>query len=373
MKVVLVDPMGIAYGAELARGLCGRVDLTYVTKKNSVEKEDIKADTKYWFFGSSKSGKIARFTKGMGYIFAYVRLLMYIYRHSVEVVHIQWLSVPKIDNFFLKKLQSTKVKLVLTAHNVLPHRNSQKHIETCRAQYSYFDKIIIHGDSIKDEFLGYFPEYENKLSVVRHGIFDSLSTQVDTECVHAKLVEQINRAKKVGIFFGNMFPNKGVAELVSYWLANYSNNPEYFLIVVGKKDPAYIELSRLEPQIKCCENIFYKPQIIEEIELNTYIDMSNIVLMPYKHASMSGIVFKAAVLDRTVLSTDTGSIREYVDETCAFMASNLDTFFKTMDDIFLSLPTEKMTVMGVELGKHIRAEYSWDKIAQITVQTVYLE
>lgn len=371
MKVLLIDPTGIAYGAELARALSPLVELAYATRKNDVVKEDIKCSLKFWFKAPKKSGKLARLIKGASYVNAYIKAIQYVKREKIDVVHIQWLSLPAVDEYFLKGLKSTGAKLVFTAHNVLPHRNSNSFIETYRHYYSIFDRIIVHGESIRQEFIELFPEFSEKLVIERHGIFDSLSTEIEENTISSDVLQRIKSAKKVCIFFGNMFFNKGIDELVEKWLREYKDNPDYFLIVVGKLDPSYSEMIELEPQIKACSNIFYKPVIIDEIELNTYIRLSDIVLMPYKHASMSGIIFKAAVMDKTVLTTNTGSIKEYINDDCAFCAGSLDDFFSFLHQILTVYGREKLQLMGQELGNHIRTEYSWDHIAKCTIDDVY--
>lgn len=371
MKVLLIDPTGIAYGAELARSLTPLVDLTYVTRDNDVEKRDIKCSLKLWFKAPNRGGKIAWLIKGGSYVTAYIKALHYAKREKIDVIHIQWLSLPAVDGFFLNRLKATGAKMVFTAHNVLPHRNSESFLESYRQYYSIFDRIIVHGESIRQEFIELFPEFSEKLVIERHGIFDSLSTETDESKINSDVLQKVRRAKKVAIFFGNMFFNKGTDELVRKWLEDYKDNPDYYLFVVGKLDPNYSEMISLETQISNCSNIFYKPEIIEEIELNTYINLSDIVVMPYKHASMSGIIFKAAVMEKTVLTTNTGSIKEYINDNCAFCSDSFDNFFNLMDDIMMEYSREQLKLMGKNLGNHIRMEYSWNHIAESTIHDVY--
>lgn len=371
MRVILVDPTGIAYGAGLAAGLSFLVDLTYVTRKSDVAKENIKCDLKYWFLAPQKGGKAEKLIKGISYLIAYGKIIRYTKKKKVDVIHIQWLSLPMADAFFLNQLKRTGVKLVFTAHNVLPHRNGESFTEIYRKYYSIFDRIIVHGESIKQEFINYFPEYEGKLAIEHHGIYNLLSTEIKEELVDREVLQRVREAKKVGIFFGNMFYNKGTDELVSHWLKEYKGNSDYYLFIVGKLDHRYSELIAMESQIKECDNIFYKPQIIEEAELNTYISLSDIVIMPYRHASMSGIIFKAAGMDKTVITTDTGSIKEYINKDCAFCEDNMDKFFKQMNEIFINVDRVKLADMGKKLGDYIRSEYSWDSIADNTVNEVY--
>ncbi len=371
MKVLLIDPTGIAYGFELAKSLSKYTELAFITRKNDVTIGDICCNKFFWFRASRWPRLIDKAIKGTSYITAYAKILRYVKHEKIDVVHIQWLSLPKVDDFFLKKLKSTGTKLVFTAHNVLPHRRGDSFVNIYKNYYSIFDKIIVHGESVKQEFLKVFPEYGEKLIIEHHGVFDSLSVDVDEGTLDAATLIKVKAAKKVGIFFGNMFYNKGTDVLVSHWLKYYKNNPDYFLFVVGKLDSGYLEMIDLEAKIRKCCNIFYKPQIIEETELNTYISMSDFVIMPYRHASMSGILFKAAMMNKTVLTTNAGSIKEYINDECAFCVDSFEVFFNLLDFIIRDTDRIELLLKGKKLGDHIRKEYSWDSIAKSTVEDVY--
>lgn len=370
-KVILLDSSGSAYGAGLAEGLSRYIELFYVTRETRFTKGIVNVTRYNWFFSGEKQGKIYKVIKGLCYVNAFIKTIALIKRKNIDVVHIQWLSLPVIDNVLLSMIKKTGVTLVFTAHNVLPHRDSETYLDCYRKHYQLSDRIIIHGEEIKKEFLGYFSEYSDKLVIERHGSFSSLSTEISIDSVDSELLRKIKNAKKVAIFFGNMFYNKGVDALIRHWIINYSNTSELILIVVGKKDVSYNELNNLEGNIQQTDNLFYKPQIIEEVELNTYISLSDIVVMPYRHASMSGIVFKAAAMNTTVLTTDTGSIHEYVSPECGFLVPNIDSFFDKFDELMESDNRKLLREMGYELCSFIDERYGWDSIAADTIKNVY--
>lgn len=369
-KVILIDPSGIIYGAELARALSRYVDLYYVTRNNHLSIELTNIKRYYWFSSESSIGKWKKIIKGYHYLSAYLRIIRLIKKEKIDIVHIQWLSVPKIDNVILWLIKKTGSKLIFTAHNVLPHRNGNKYISYYRKHYSYFDKIIVHGEKIREDFIKVFPEYSEKLKIERHGTFLSLENKISKENLDKKLMDKLKNSQKTAIFFGNMFFNKGIDALLEYWMNHYLDK-NLFLIVVGKKDPDFNELNKLEDEIMSCSNIFYKPKVIEEVELNTYIYMSDIVVMPYRYASMSGIIFKAAAMNKTVLTTDTGSIKEYILPESSYLAAGLKDFFRIFDTLMLDDNRNLLKKQGVQFGSFIKRNYDWDNIAEDTIGKVY--
>ena len=83
------------------------------------------------------------------------------------------------------------------------------------------------------------------------------------------------------------------------------------LVVAGKINEEY---TTLKEQIKNCDNnnIVILDYYIDDNTLSYLIDRSSVILLPYRHASMSGVVFTAADFKKTILTTNVGSILEYL-------------------------------------------------------------
>ena len=127
----------------------------------------------------------------------------------------------------------------------------------------------------------------------------------------------------------------------------------------------------LEKEINECSNIIYYPHTLDEETLNYYIERSDIILMPYRHASMSGLVFKAAEFDKTLLTTSVGSIPEYIDSNCAYLVDSLEQFGTKLNEIIKRATREELKYKGRNLGAWIRNSCSWDEIAKETLEDVY--
>ena len=79
------------------------------------------------------------------YICQYLKLVNIIKREKPDVVHIHWSVISKVDPIFFRKIKKYCGKLVYTAHNVLPHINSEKYIDSYGKIYNCADVIIVHG------------------------------------------------------------------------------------------------------------------------------------------------------------------------------------------------------------------------------------
>ena len=114
--------------------------------------------------------------KGLKKVFSYLKsqtiLLKEIKQGEPDIVHFQWFKIPFLDLLFLKKINaiSRKTKIVITAHNVLPHDSGKKYVNIYRKIYSLVDKIIVHADVTKYEIVNQFYISSEKIAVIPHGL-----------------------------------------------------------------------------------------------------------------------------------------------------------------------------------------------------------
>ena len=371
MKVLLFDSSGSPYGNGLARELNKKVDFYYVTRKGISDKSWMKKNIYYYFYDKQVKNRFNRIIKGLMYVLAYVKTMRIIKKEKIDVLHIQWLNAPLIDSFFLKKIRKKNINIVLTAHNVLPHVEGEKYIEKYKKLYSYFNKIIVHGEAIKTEFSNYFPNYLNKVVVLHHGLYFGLSKEINLNLVNKNWLELIKRSDKTIIFFGIMFYNKGIDIVVKQWLEKYSNTNNV-LVIAGILNSEYKELISLEDDIKKTKNIIYYPYEMKEEMLNAFVSLSDIIIMPYRHASMSGIVFKAVEFEKTVLTTDVGAIKEYLDRDNSFVC-NIDEYNEYLDYILNYVSRDELQKKGKQLSMYVKNNYSWDVISNQTIIKAYNE
>lgn len=383
MRVLLIDPWAINSTAEytngLAYGLSKKVDLTLIT--NYYFQKTTKQEYKVYRYFFKKSEKIPHnrarsIIRGMEYIYAYIKVknLLKKEKKFFDIIHINWLLMYKADRYFLKLLKKYCNKLVYTAHNILPHINGEQYIEDLDYIYKQVDTIILHGEGIKNEFKQIFPQYVSKVYIQRHGCILEDNSAYKIKNIDDDLIEKIENFKRIYIFFGNMFYNKGVDRIVKFWLDNSSSIND-LLIVAGRKSPDYAELTALEDDIKKCSKIIYFNNYVEKNLLNYLISQSNLVLLPYRHASMSGVVFTAAEFKKPILCTATGAIKEYLENDYdSFVVNDMDSVFQDkLLDISHNYTNEILEKMGNDLNGNIKEKYSWDVIAQKLIKDVYIK
>ncbi len=379
MKVMMIDPWGINNVSYYTKGICSNlsryVNLELVS--NYFFQKDIESiyKVKNIFFKRSekmKKGIKRKIIRSFEYIFSYRKIVKLLKDGNYDIVHIQWLLFYNADLHFIKKIKKYCKKLIFTAHNVIPHVNGASKIKTLRKIYKIIDVIVLHGEGISNEFDTIFPEFKQKIYIQKHGRYFNQSTKIDITQIDDRISALVNNHGKKFIFFGHMFYNKGVDRVVNIWLKEFHLSND-LLIISGKKNENYDELSKLEKKITDCSNILYLSNYVEDNLLNYLISESNIILLPYRHASMSGVIFTAAEFGKTVLSTNIGSLTEYIKdkENSFIVESNENSICETMKYISRSVSIEELASMGQKLKSHIIKNYNWENITSELVENCY--
>lgn len=380
MKLMMVDPWGThnlyLYTHGLSTGIASYVDLNLWTNYYYPQDKTDRYPVRRLFFKRSekmKPGYMRNLVRFAEYHAGYLALIGELQKNSYDLVHIQWFLHYKSDIRFLTRIKQLCPKIVYTAHNVLPHRSGLTFYKDLKEIYNLVDIILVHGEGVKKEFAVKFPEYIHKVSIQRHGPFVDQDLSYDLSSIDSRVIAHLQRFKRVSLYFGNIFYNKGVDRLARIWLAGFTDKHEHLLIIAGKKSGRYPELDKIAPDIEACDNILYFDRFIENNLLHYLIDQSQIVLLPYRHASMSGVLFTAAEFKKPVLSTNTGAIHEYlIDGENSFLAENRDDQFAgTLQQISENISREELARMGSKLHQHIRENFSWAAIGRNLVDRVY--
>ena len=378
MKVLLVNPWGINndeyYTSGLIYALSKRIDVDLAGNWHYKGNKPVGQFFPLFFKKSEFSKRKTRIImRGIEYVAAYVRLLKIIKKNKYDYINIQWLLAYKIDKLFLKIIKKTKAKIVLTAHNAVPHVKGQEYIADLNMIYGLVDIIIVHGEAIKKELLNNFPLYENKIIVQPHGAILQRKVLHESECINKSIKEKMD-FKESYIMFGNQFYNKGTDRLLKIWKSDYLKDDSKLLIIAGRRTDVFPELDEQLAGLKPDDNVLYMEGYIKDELLDYLIIRSEAVLLPYRHASMSGVVFTAAEYSKTILTTNCGAICEYLENNeDSIVTENSDEGYRIGFHDLVSLSKQKRQEYGDCLYRNINKKYSWDKIAEMLVERVYVK
>ncbi len=294
-----------------------------------------------------------------------------------RIIHFQWL-----DRFFftdrillpvIARLRGHKV--ILTVHNVNAGQRDKKdsfyNRFTLHMLYNLCNHLIVHTVKSKNELVEEFNVKPGKISVIKHGMNNMVSTKGFSQEVSRTDLE-IGHSKKVILFFGNIDFYKGLdilIESLNYLSANLKE--EINLLIAGNsKSKDYLRL--IKEQI---ENSALKKQIIAHIQfiqdqdIEKYFMAADCIILPYREIYQSGVLFLAYNFGLPALATKVGNFEnDIIPGKTGFlireievisMAECISAYFKS--PLYLNL-----TVNRNNIREWAYSQFSWELIGQET-------
>ena len=293
-------------------------------------------------------------------------------KEKPDVVHFQWFpllefsslecSIVKIMKYF-----SPHTKFVLTIHNVYPHNNEGIQNSGYSTRFSkmarLIDSYIVHTEKTKNDVMDAFNLCENNIKVAHHGVF-SPNHFVPSPNV-------INANKVIFILYGNLSCYKGVdvfVDAIKLLPQSYHNKIRGVIAGEIQDKSLYNRLQRESENL----NIEWYPYFLPEDELYNRIDASNVIVLPYRTISQSGVLLLALFFKRFIITSDLPTFKE------TLQGFTDDMFFESENAQSLANLIIRYVDGNVDFEKQksaietLNSMYSWDKAAEKTIN-IYRE
>lgn len=380
IKILIVDPWCadnsnlLYYTTGLVGSLTKHCEVTFVSAyglSGNINGCDIK---RLFFKYSDRMdrGLFRTFVRGLEYIVTYVKILNLVRNEGFDIIQIEWPLLYRVDRYIFLVLKKYCKKFVLKAHNILPHSTGTKYLKSMRKLYEIADVILVHGERMKKEFGEYYPDLIGKICIQRHGVYVKQQQKYDLNDISNAVKERISSCRRIYLFFGGIHYDKGVDRLVKIWQLSSMQN-DSLLVICGRVGNNYPNYCTCEMSIKECQNILYIPGYTPDNLLNYLVSNSNLVILPYRAGSMSGVVFTCANFAKPVLTTDFGTVEEYLENGIdSFVVENTDDKLREkLVEIKKSISNDQLMEMGNRLQKNITKKFDWKNIGEKLVKEVY--
>ncbi len=200
----------------------------------------------------------------------------------------------------------TNTKILYLCHNVIPHERHPGDLTLARFALRQADFFIVQSDVVKRELLQLLPHANYK--VVPHPVYEIFGQPMDKR--EAK--KQLNiEAENVLLFFGYIRAYKGL-DLLLEAMPDIIKTVDLKLLVVGEFYDDENKYRQMLDYLQINEHVHIVSDFVPNETVNLYFSASDVVVLPYKSATQSGIVQIAYNLNKPCIVTDVGGLSEVV-------------------------------------------------------------
>ncbi len=300
MKVLLIGGEPVDYTLAFANGLAAHAEVTLILPKRRFEALQSSIDPSItlhmldWPRHSSLSNPAFMW-----------RLTRLIHAEKPDVIHllsntVLWLNlaVPFWRRF----------PLVTTVHDVSLHPGDRDTAVlpawSPRLMARQSDDLVVHGETLREAAAGTFRKPVENVHVLPHpAMYRYADIARD---------KGLRRQENVGGFtvllFGRIYAYKGLDVLLQAEKLLGRQIPDLRIVIAGRGDDPWT----LRHLMGRPERYDIRHRFIEDEEVAQLFLDSDLVVLPYREASQSGVLFVAAAFGKPVVVTDVGELRASV-------------------------------------------------------------
>jgi len=207
----------------------------------------------------------------------------------------------------------TRIKVVYIVHNIEFHEKWPLADLLTRFALGKADTLITLSDSVCQSARLLLRNFAlSRIIKLRHPNYD-FYTHSESDLTEFKKQLRIHD-EPVILFFGYIKPYKGLDILLRAMPNILTELPNLKLLVAGEiygEDQVY---TNLVEQLHLKENVILHNQFISNEEVGKYFLSSDVVVLPYRSATQSGITQLAFSFDTPVITTHVGGLGEVVKD-----------------------------------------------------------
>jgi D-inositol-3-phosphate glycosyltransferase len=252
--------------------------------------------------------------------------------------------------------KNKKTRVLVICDNVLPHEKRPGDKALTKYFFKYADYFILLSDKVKDDLI--YIKNEAKYKVLPHPVYSNFGLPVSKDEARAKLKLG---DKNLVLFFGFIRDYKGLDILLKSM--SLLRDEDIKLIVAGEFYSNKESYLNLIDELKLADSVHLFTDFIPSSDVKYYFSASDVVILPYKDATQSGIVQIAMNFRKPVIATNVGGLGEVVinnktgfvveKENPEALAESIRKFYEENREKEFIENTEK------ELDK-----YSWNKFVK---------
>lgn len=286
--------------------------------------------------------------KGLEYVPSVVRSVRAVRRYGPDVVHVQWLGIPRFDVRWLERLTRT-FPTALTAHDVLPRK--ARNAEGWGKALGLVDRVVVHSDRAVER-LAELGVARARLVRILHPAFETAGDPPGEP------------SGRTLLFFGLLRRYKGLDVLLRAMPAVLRAVPDARLVVAGDPLEPAAPLVELARELGFDGAVEWRLRFIEEPELGELFADAALTVLPYRQLDSSGVLATALGAGRPAVVTDVGSLGTIVAEHGAGRVVPPESPEALAEAIVELLADPAALAQAAEGARRARGALTWEASAE---------
>ena len=270
-----------------------------------------------------------------------------------------WLPffAPAFSGVAKKIRKYSDATIMAICDNIIPHEERLLDTRLTKRFFGFIDSFIVLSKKVENELLSFVPEAKYKYSP--HPIYSIFNNTLSKEQAKAELKLA---TKKVLLFFGLIREYKGLDILINAMEKIKTELEDYTLLIVGECYENENKYTDLIKKAGITDNVKCHYSFIPDNEVGKYFSAADVVVLPYKTASQSGIVQIAYHFDTPVIVSNVGGLPEIVDEgkTGYCVEPNSNAFAKAIKAFY---ENDNISEMNSNISEY-KSQFSWDAMVK---------
>ncbi len=251
-----------------------------------------------------------------------------------------------------------RIPSIFICDNIVPHEKKIGDAWLTRLALRFPDFFIVQSETVRSDLLRF---RENAIHVkIPHPVYTIFPPSIEKQEARKKL--GISLDVPLILFFGYIRPYKGLSCLIQA-LPEVRKNVPVELLVAGEFYEEREETLRLIQKLDLEKAVHLHDRFIENEKVAEYFCAADLVVLPYRSATQSGIVQIAYHYEKPVVATSVGGLPEVIrpgKTGCLVPPNDSSSLVKAILQFF----TQDRTFPFAQWIRKEKEAYSWDRMAE---------
>jgi glycosyltransferase involved in cell wall biosynthesis len=237
----------------------------------------------------------------------WLRAAATIRKESPDVVVFQWWHpITAVSSWYLaRRARGAGASVVFVCHNAWPHEGFPVAEALTRLALRTADSLVALSDAVASELRRLLPEVP--VSVIPHPPFSVLGQAANSSPGHWRQRIGAPPGAKIVLFFGNIRSYKGLRDLIDAF-PRVAASANAVLVVAGTFLESIADYRARIDELGLGDSVRLFDGYVPNEEVAPLFELADLVVLPYRAASQSGVLPLAATFCKPVVATATGGL-----------------------------------------------------------------